>query len=116
MDISKISELSQLASQQIKNAEEYSIARMKAGAAESDLKILLTARLKELRGTKKNLGIEMSILMLMEDSPNARYFYKEWMHWEGIYKGLEKLIDAYSSKLIFEQSILKYVSQGEKWG
>lgn len=116
MDTEKISELSALSTQQIKNAERYSEARIFAGEAESHLKILLTAKLPELRGNKKNLGIEMAILMLMEDSEVARKLYLDWVKWESVYKGLEKLIDAYSSKLIFEQSLMKFRKEGERWG
>lgn len=116
MDITKANELSQIANHQMENAKSYADARVKAGKAEYSLKILLTSKLKELRGNKKNLGIEMALLMLMEDNETARNLYAEWMEWESKYKGLEKLLEAYASKLITEQAIMKRFTEGEKWG
>lgn len=116
MDINKANELSGIANKQIKIAESYAEARSKAGDAESKLKLILTAKLKELRGNKKNLGVEMALLMLMETDTVARGLYSDWMEWEAKFKGLEKLLDAYASKLITEQAIMKRFNQGEKWG
>lgn len=112
----KAEELREIAVKQIENAQAYAIARLKAGQAESDLKILLTASLKALRGNKKNLGVEMACLMLCEDNEVARELLKIWTVEEAKYKGLERLLEAYSSKLIMEQSLMKRQAEGEKWG
>lgn len=116
MDIHKAQELSGIADKQIDIARQYEQARRKSGKAEGDFKILLTARLKEFRAEKKNLGVDMAQLMLMEDDLLARELFKEWMEHEAIYKGLERLLDAYASKLITEQAIMKFIGTGEKWG
>ncbi len=116
MEQSKINELRALAAKQVETANRYADARKESGLAETNLKILLTAHLKEFRGNKKNIGIEMAIFMLCEDSEPARYFYKEWQNKESEYKGLEKILEATASQLIFEQSIMKRASQGEQYG
>ena len=108
-------ELSKLASQQVKTANLYADARKRAGKAEADLKILLTSRLKELRGNKKNLGVEMAILILMEDDELAKKLYGEWVEQEALYKGYERILDATNSKLITEQALLKWQGVGEKY-
>lgn len=116
MDYIAAKELSKVAEEQRKHAKKYAEARARAGAAESQLKIMVAANLRDLREEKKNIGVEMAILMLMEDNSTARDLYKEYIEQEAIYKGLEKLIDAYASKLITEQAIMKFVGAGERWG
>lgn len=116
MDIHQADALRRIAEIQTQNAQKYADARREAGEAEASLKIILTSHLKELRGNKKNLGVEMAILMLCEDNDEARKLLKEWTQKEAIYKGLEKLLEATAAKLIFEQSLMKFQSQGEKWG
>lgn len=114
--IDKAHELSQVANKQIEIAQEYSAARNKAGVAEYQLKLILASKLSELRVGRKNLGIEMALLMLMETDQVARGLYEEWMASEAKYKGLEKILDSYSSKLITEQALMKRFSQGEMLG
>jgi hypothetical protein len=116
MDVKKAQELSLIADKQIEIAIEYEKARRNAGTAEGNFKILLTAQLKDFRAEKKNLGVDMAQLMLMEENAEARDLFKTWMEQESIYKGLERLLDAYASKLITEQAIMKFIGQGERWG
>lgn len=116
MDAKKAEDLRAVAEIQVKNATAYADARQKSGLAERDLKIILAAHLAELRQNKKNLGVDMAILMLIEVNDIAKSLYSEWMAQEAKYKGLEKLLEAYSSKLITEQSLMKYQGQGERWG
>lgn len=116
MDIHKAQELSKVADQQIKVAEEYALARKEAGDAQASLDLLVAAELSTLRGQKKNLGIEMARLMLIEESLAARSFYEQWIKKEAIYKGLEKILEARASKISLEQSIMKYQKEGERYG
>lgn len=115
IEAKRIEGLRTLAQKQVDTANRYAIVRREAANAETDLKILLTAKLKELRGSKKNLGIEMAILMLCEDNSVAVNLYNEWNKKEAEYKGLERLLEAQSSQLIFEQSLMKFQGAGEKW-
>jgi hypothetical protein len=112
----KQAELSKLASHQIKLAEDYSKERTKSGNAKADLDLILTANISEIREKKANVGMDMAYIMLMEDHVEAAKLYKEWQQSENNYKGLEKLIEAHQSKISLEQSIMKYVGTGEKYG
>lgn len=116
MDTPKIQTLRELADKQIKDADRYAETRRIAGKAESDLNILLTAYLPDLRQNKKNLGVEMARFMLMETNDVAKKLYAEWLENEAIFKGLEKLLEAQAAKLIFEQSIMKHRTDGERFG
>ena len=116
MDINKVHQLSEIASKQVEIAERYSKVRLESAKAESSLKIILTASLGELRKSKKNVGVEFAILMLCEENEVAKRLYSEWITKEAEYKGLERLLDARSSQLIFEQSVMKFTKEGERYG
>lgn len=116
MDHERIEQLRKMAQAQVDTATRYANIRRQSGNAESDLKILLTARLKELRGNKKNLGIEMAILIMCEEDTHAQELFQEWQRKEAEYKGLERILDAQASQLMFEQSVMRYQREGEKYG
>lgn len=116
MEQSKQQELSELASHQIKLAKEYAEQRTKSGNAKADLDLILTANIGYIREKKANVGMDMAYIMLMESSKAASNLYKEWQLSENNYKGLEKLIEAHQSKISLEQSIMRYIGQGEKYG
>jgi hypothetical protein len=116
IDQKKLADLRGIAQGQVERAEKYAQARERAGRAESQLKIILASKLKNIRKEKKNVGIDMAILMLCEDDEVARKLSKELIEQEAIYKGLERVLDAVASVLIFEQSLMKFVGNGEKYG
>lgn len=112
----QIFNLRKIANEQVKCADDYSKARRAAGEAETELNLILAANLSEIRAEKSNVGIDMAHLMLCERNKEALGLYRTWKKNESIYKGLEKLLDARSSKLIFEQSLMKHSHEGAKWG
>lgn len=116
MDHVKAQELSKLASHQIELAERYATKRNEAGHFKTTLELMLTAELREILKVKKNAGYDMAMLLLLEVAPDARQIYQEYRRAEDDYKGLEKLIEAHQSKISVEQSIMKYIGQGEKYG
>lgn len=116
MDHKKQEELSKLASHQIELAGQYAEQRTKSGNAKADLDLILTAHIGAIREKKANVGMDMAYIMLMETHDVAAKLYKEWQQAENNYKGLEKLIEAHQSKISLEQSIMKYVGTGEKYG
>lgn len=116
MDAQKAQELSVLADHQIKLAREYSNKRRIAGDLKTEIELMVTAKLGDIRGSKKNVGYDMAILMLLEMQPGVQEVYKRYRAAESDYKGLEKLIEAHQSKISLEQSIMKYIGQGEKYG
>ena len=116
MDHTKAAELSKLASHQIKLAGDYATKRREAGDAKTELELMLTAELKEILRVKKNAGYDMAILLLLEVKPELREVYQKFRRAEDDYKGLEKLIEAHQSKISLEQSVMKYIGQGERYG
>lgn len=116
MDVHKVQELSELASHQIRLAETFADKRKKAGGLKTELELMVTSKLKEIRTAKKNVGYDMALLMLLEILPEAQPIYREYRDAEDDYKGLEKLIEAHQTKISFEQSVMKYIGQGEKYG
>jgi hypothetical protein len=111
-----INDLRDLAKDQAKRAEEYCQARRKAGQAKVALDLMLTAQLPDIRAEKRNVGIEMAYTMLMERNEAAKEFFEIWQKEESNYKGLEKMLEAYASRIMLEMSILKRQADGEKWG
>jgi len=114
MDIQQATEYLKLTDEQIKIADKYYKARTKGGNAKKELDILLASKyLSEFRREKRNLGYEMALLMLIEKDTTAREIYQNYLTSESEYKGLERLLDAYQSKISFLQSILKFQLKGE---
>jgi hypothetical protein len=116
MDHVKADELSLLATHQIELAKKYAIERMNAGTAKTQLELLLTSEMREILRVKKNAGYDVAMLLLLELKPEMRPVYENFRRAEANYKGLEKLIEAHQSKISVEQSIMKYIGQGEKYG
>jgi hypothetical protein len=108
--------LRDVAGKQVKLAEQYLEARKAAGEAKISLDLILTSKLKEIRKNKPNAGYEMAILMLCEDSFEARDYYESLVINEARYKGLERLLDAHASRIMLEMAILKREAQGEMKG
>jgi hypothetical protein len=77
---------------------------------------MLTAELPGIRAEKRNCGVEMAYIMLMERNEAAKEFYGEWQKEESNYKGLERMLEAYESRIMLEMSIAKRQAAGEKWG
>jgi len=115
MDHVKAQELSKLADHQIKLAREYVNKRRIAGDLKTEIELLVTANLGDIRGSKKNVGYDMAVLMLLEMQPQFKETYRNFRAAESDYKGLEKLIEAHQSKISLEQSIMKYIGDGEKY-
>ena len=115
MDNDKIALLRTIAQEQKKHAEAYCTARKRAGIAKVKLELLLVAHLEDIRKQKKNAGYEMSVLMLLERLEEAKPFYSEWQEQEAAYKGLEKLCEAYATRISFEQSVMRFTREGEKY-
>jgi len=111
-----INDLRSLAKEQADRAGQYCSSRVKAGEAKVALDLILTANLGLIRAEKPNVGVEMAYHMLMERSEAAKGFYEAWQKEEANYKGLERLLEAYASRIMLEMSILKRQADGEKWG
>ncbi len=113
MEVQRALKLQNIAEEQVKCAKEYLVARKAAAKAKSDLDILLTASLKDIREKKSNVGYDMARLILCEDNPLARELYQTELEQTALYKGLEKVIEALQSQISLEQSVMKYILKGE---
>lgn len=117
-------ELRDIAIEQTKRCVEYAEARGKAGRAKVALDMLLAAGLKGIRANKPNVGIDLAYIILCEpvwlagtdQSEAARSFYAEWQEQESVYKGLERVIDAYQSRIMMEMALMKHQQIGERHG
>lgn len=114
MDSSKALELAKLSDELIDLSRRYETARTAAGEAEANLKLLLAARaLKDIRGKKSNVGIEMAILMFCENNEEAREHYKTYLTKRAEYKSLEKIIEAIDKKLSYHQSVMRFFREND---
>jgi len=95
---------------------EYEKERKGFGQDKADLDILLAGKILTFIETKKNCGIEMGYELLLATSTNgvAEVLYRSMIVHENNYKALEKIIDAYNSKIMATQSIMKYNVEGER--
>jgi hypothetical protein len=116
MDIFKAQEIAELAKKQTDLAWQYAQTRETATKAKTEMELRLISRLSTIRTQKANVGIDMSFLMLMELEPDTKTIYKEWKEAEAKYKGLEKILEANASIIMFYQSLMRYQKDGEKWG
>jgi hypothetical protein len=85
--------------------------------------MILVANLPKIRAIKPSVGIEMAMLMMMEDGflskehqDEVKKFYGTWLRAEAEYKGIEKILDATESKIMFTQSLMRYQKDGEARG
>lgn len=116
LDQERAARLFQLAETQKNNANKYFACRHIAAKAKVDIEILLTASLSAIRSEKPNCGIEMAYMMLMEKSEEARKLYREWQENEAKYKGLERILEAQATEIMFYQSFMKWQKEGETYG
>jgi predicted nuclease of restriction endonuclease-like RecB superfamily len=101
----------------ISHAQDYSVYLKKANTNRDKFKLILSAHISDLKAFKSNIGIEMAELVLMqpdftlprEQREEVIGYWKAWKENETLCSGLEKLIEAKSSKISFAQSQMKYI-------
>ena len=102
-------------------AKDYADACTEYGRVLNDYQRLLAQRIMVYRADRKNLGVDMAQLMALADH--------EWPEWtkfcevservnylEYYRKGMEQMLEAYKSESMTIMSLLKYQSDGEKFG
>jgi len=97
-------------------AKNYSEARSCAAVAKYSVDKALALKITAYRAEKKNLGIEMAILMKLEE--NDKEFdeqYRILLVNSALYKGYEKQLENLSSEIISVQSLMKWHKQGERF-
>jgi len=108
-------ELLAIAEARLKWAEEYRKARSLCGQRRQELNILLASKISKYRGMKKNLGYDMAVLMLLEESTVAQEIYSEMTITEDKYKSLEPIMAALESKVMLYQSLMKWQATGDRY-
>jgi hypothetical protein len=117
MDIHKAVEIEELTDNLVTLSEKYAGCRLKAANNKFKLEAVLASKLPEIREKKPSVGIEMAILMLIETAePEVKEYYRDMLRYEAEYKGLEHIMEAVKSKIMFAQSLMKYQKEGEVYG
>lgn len=102
-------ELTSLSNELIKVSERYNQERMKAANCRRTLYVLLAQKQNEAR--YKSAALDRQLLLLLSDSnqdPDIKLVYEELLLSEESYKGLEKIINAYQTKISALQSLMKW--------
>lgn len=96
--------------------EDYEKIRKDFGVAKYNLFVLLTPKQDEKEYRKASL--EKQLLMLRRDTQENHKkevydYFEKYITLEQEYKGLEKLIDAYASRISSLQSLMRWQRTGE---
>lgn len=92
----------------------YATERMKFGQLESDLLMILATKIKSYTELKKNIGIEMAMLIMVGGSDkDVQKMFADMKKSEHNYKALGVLVEAQQSAIMSIQSIMKYNKTGE---
>jgi len=108
-------ELLDLSNRQIRLAEEYRKARVAFGRAKHNLQIYLVPKQKNPR--YQRAALDRQIMMLISDMltdedekglAHVRLAQEEYIKAQQEYKGLEKLLEAYTSRITVFQSLMRW--------
>jgi hypothetical protein len=109
-------ELDRLSKEKIDLSSEYKEARLSATKSRISYQIKLASIIDIIKGDRKTISYEMSeIESLKLNNDEVTDLYREKEEQEALYKGLEKVIEAYTSRIMAIQSLMKYNINGE-WG
>lgn len=87
-------------------SNEYRDLRKKATQAKLQFDYILTAKIREYMDIKKNIGYETARLLLLSEGDSEVIGYDRDAHLlEADYKGLEKVIDAVTEKILYEKKL-----------
>jgi len=101
--------LNNLTTKRIELANKYAVERKAYGETKSDLDILYAAKILGLTERKKNLGYEMGLLLMMADGGDViKDLYKRMVTHYNNFKALERMIDAIESKIMAQQSLMRF--------
>jgi hypothetical protein len=110
-------EIIDITSKRIDLANKYAKERKEYGLAKSEIDILLAAKIIKLTETKKNLGYEIGLIMLMaEGGIDVITVYKSMVQHYNNFKAIERMLDAMDSKVMGIQSIMRFNRENEHKG
>ncbi len=123
MEMDQITIAMTLSAELVDLSRQYADARNASAEAKKNMDIILAARyLDGFLAKKKNLGIDMAYLMLINEEidptghSEIKEYYETYHVKEAEYKGIEKMIEAISSRIMLIQSVMKYQLKGEQNG
>ena len=91
----------------VKTAWDYFATRKAFAEAKIYLDLQVALRGKELRNIRSNIGYDMALITLVELDIKNKPYYEEYVRGQNRYKGLEKVLNAVSSRISLGQSIIK---------
>jgi len=113
-------ELLGLSNQQIRLAEEYRLARTTFGKAKHNLQIYLVPRQTNSRYQRS--ALDRQIMMLISDMTEEKdeeglshvlKAHEDFIKAQQEYKGLEKLLEAYTSRITVFQSLMRWQREND---
>ena len=99
--------LERYAEENIITAHEYLDARNEYAEAKLYMDVQLALNLPELREVRSNIGYDMSLIMLVEKTPEIKPYYEDMVKNKNRYKGLDKVMNAISTRISLGQSLIK---------
>ena len=102
-------DLKELTDRRIELANKYATERKNYGESKAEIDIIFAGRILKLTEKKKNLGYDMGLIMLMaEEGEYFQAIYKKLITSLNNYKALERMIDAIESKIMANQSLMRF--------
>jgi len=113
--------LSQLMADSFEASHAYKEARTQFESIGFEIEMALAKKIASYRVEKKNIGIEMARIMVLEDAikeDNQEYIdkYEQYKESLGTYKGLDRVLESLRSGMVAIQSLMKYAGQGDMYG
>lgn len=108
IDYSDSNELLNLSEDLKKIASDLRIALVDSAKERAKMDVLLAQRIDSLLERKKNIGIEMAIILMISKEPDLAITYANKLRLDAEVKGLEATKDALSSQITLIQSLLKH--------
>lgn len=108
-----VEELKELTDEKFKHAKRYETYRLSYGQAKADLDVILSVNMPKILEKRKNAGYETCLLLLLSELPELRDTYRNMIKNQEACKALEKILDAYDSKIFSLQRVMQYNIGGE---
>ncbi len=108
IDYSDSKELLELSEKNIEIASSLRTALTDSAKSKAKMDILLAQRIDALLQRKKNIGIEMSIILMINKEPELAIVHSESLRLDAEVKGLTATQKALESQMTLIQSLLKH--------
>ena len=107
VDYSDTLHLIEIAEHNIQLAEQYLVVRTDYAEAKIQIDLQIALKMPELSKSRKNIGYDMALINLIQLYPENIPNYQIIIRKENEYKGLEKVLNASSSRISVGQSLIK---------